>query len=185
MSDQTDALLDALRQSGEANASARAALAFTGDGSVDAERERLRAEVATTLARSVRPTDRPVARWLLEQEVAAHEARGEGANEPLYTLVAVVARFAQPADALLIWRAHEATPQTRMGIDVEQLGRLGLAATRAELERLTQQPGQVADEAQQALYWLDDGAASGAFDDLAGYFLWADERFGLTVSGPT
>lgn len=185
MNEQAETLLAALRQTGEAGADARAALAYTGDGAVDAERERLRAAVVATLAGSVRPTDLPVARWLLEQEIATHNARGEGAREELYTLVAVVARFAQPSDALLIWRAREATPQTHIGIDVEQLGRLGLTATRAELERVAQQAGKVAAEAQQALYWLDDGAASGAFDDLAGYFLWADERFGLTVSGPT
>jgi hypothetical protein len=150
-----------------------------------AERARLRAEVAQALGRDLRPTDRPLARWLLEQEIAAHMARGVGASEALYTLVATVARFAQPADAPLIWRARQVTPETRTGVDVEQLVRAGVAATRTTLERMAAQPGAQADEARQALGWLDDGATAGAFDDLAGYFLWADERFGLTISGPT
>lgn len=180
------ALLVALRQrEGQAAATARAALAHTDTPPEQADRERLRADVAVALASGLSPADRPIARWLLEQEIAAHEARGAGASEALYRLVAAVARFAQPDDALLLWRARQATPETRMGVDVEQLGRAGLEATRATLAEIAMRPGAQAADAQQALHWLEESAAAGAFDDLAGYFLWADERFGLTVSGPT
>lgn len=188
-SEQTEALLAALRQSAgqatEVAAHARATLAQAGDPSQQAARERLRADVVRALASDLLPSDRPVAVWLLAEEIAAHEARGVGASEALYTLIAAVARFAQPADALLMWRARQATPETRAGVDAEQFGRLGLDAARAELTRIASEPGQLADEAREALRWLDDAATEGAFDDLAGYFLWADERFGLVVSGPT
>ena len=188
-SEQVVALLAALRQlaghPSSATAQARATLAHAGNASTQAERERLRAEVAAALARDLQPSDRPVAAWLLAEEIAAHEARGHGASEALYTLIAAVARFGQPADALLLWRAHQATPETRAGVDAEQFGRLGLESARAQLARLATEPSPHADEARQALQWMDAAAAEGVFDDLAGYFLWADERFGLTTSGPT
>lgn len=186
MTTDHDALLAALRQGDDQAASeAWAALAHTGAPPDQTTCDQLRAEVAAALAGDLHASDRPLARWLLEQEIAAHEARGAGASEALYTLVAVVARFAQPSDALLLWRARQATPETRIGVDAEQFGRLGIADTRAALEGIAAQPDSQVEQARQALAWLDAAAAAGAFADLVGYFLWADERFGLTVSGPT
>ena len=188
-SEQAEAVLAALRlsmgQSAEGAAEARAMLAQAGDPSQRAARERLRAEVAAALTSDLLPSDHPVAVWLLAEEIKAHEARGAGASEALYTLVAVVARFAQPADALALWRAREATPETRLGVDVEQFGRLGLTETRAALDLIAAQSGAQSGQAHQALAWLEASARAGVFDDLIGYFFWADERFGLTVSGPT
>lgn len=188
-SEQAEAVLAALRlsmgQSAEGAAEARAMLAQAGDPSQRAARERLRAEVAAALTSDLLPSDHPVAVWLLAEEIKAHEARGAGASEALYMLIAAVARFAQPADALLLWRARQATPETQAGVDAEQFGRLGLAAVRERLTGLASEPGPQADEAARALQWLDAAAKEGAFDDLAGYFLWADERFGLATSGPT
>lgn len=155
--------------------SGREVVAYGGDETA-AARERLRAEVAAALALDLRPTDRPLALWLLAQEIEAHEARGVGASEALYTLVAVVARFGQPEDAPLLWRAREATEETRAGVDVEQFARLGIAEARAALAHAGD---------GRALAWLDEASKVGAFGDLPGYFLWADERFGLAVSGPT
>lgn len=188
--ERAGALLGALRQGASpAAGAARARLAFAGAAAERDGRGGLRAEVASELAASLGPADESLTRWLLEQEIAAHEASGVGASEALYTLVAAMARFGRPEDALLIWRAREATPETRAGIDVEQLARAGVASTRAALERLARpgdtRPDTRADAARRALDWLKAGAAEGAFDDLPEYFLWADERFGLTVSGPT
>lgn len=187
-SDRAIATLEALRERSslqEIRSAARQELAYLG---VDAEtpvRERLRAEVAAALALDLRPADHPIARWLLEQESAAHEARGVGASEALYTLVAAVARFAHPEDAFLLWRAREATDDTRAGVDVEQFARLGVAEARATLMARSQQTDPDAESAARAVQWLDEAASDGAFADLPGYFLWADERFGLRVSGPT
>ena len=150
-----------------------------------ATRAALRAEVARELAGSLRPGDRPLARWLLEQEIAAHEAAGRGASETLYTLIAVVARYADPDDVLLLWRARNATPQTRAGVDVEQVTRAGVERVRRRLRALVSRGGPRAMEAAEALEWLEQGLAAGAGDDLAGYFAWADERFGVRVCGPT
>lgn len=184
--ERAGALLGALRQSASPTAStARARLAFAGEQAERDGRGSLRAEVASELAATLGPADEALTRWLLEQETAAHAARGAGASEALYTLVAALARFGRPEDALLIWRAREATPETRGGVDVEQLARAGVAATRAALEQLVGRGDAQSDAARRALGWLDAGAAAGAFDDLPGYFLWADERFGLSVSGPT
>jgi len=145
----------------------------------------MRAAVTALLAASLRPMDRPIVRELLEQEVAAHEAAGSGASETLYTLVAAVARYADPDDTLLLWRARQATPETRAGMDIEQFARAGVERVRRRLNTLAHAPEPRARDARQALAWLESGLASGALDDLPGYFAWADERFGLHISGPT
>lgn len=191
MTDKAERLLEALRQpdaiaeSAGSEASARAQLVFASAEAESPDRERLRGDVAAALGLSLRPTDRAIARWLLQQEIAAHEARGQGASEALYTLVAAVARFARADDALLIWRARQATPETREGVDVEQMARAGPDAVRTALTRIVERAGAQRDDARQALAWLEDGASVGAFADLPTYFLWADERFGLLISGPT
>jgi hypothetical protein len=145
----------------------------------------IRADVTRLLAGSVTPTDHAVANWLLGAETDALTAAGSGTSEALYTLVALVARFGDPRDALLVWRARQATPETQAGVDVEQMARLGLDGVRRYLCRLRDENGPVASEAGAALAWLNEGERDGAFGDLAGYFAWSDERFGVTVSGPT
>ncbi len=168
-------LLD-LRAGGEAAQSARQII--SADTSI-------RAEVTRLLAGSVTPADHALAGWLLRTETEALMSTGSGESEALYTLVALVARFADPHDALLIWRARQATPETQSGVDVEQMARLGLDGVRRYLSRLHDENGPEASEAAVALAWLDEGERDGAFADLAGYFAWSDERFGITVSGPT
>ncbi len=175
-------LLEGLRAGGHAAYHARSRLAHVAG---DRDRAALRAEVARMLAQSLRPTDHRITRWLVEQETAALRAVGRGESEALYTLVAAVARFARPEDALLIWRAREATPETRVGVDVEQLARAGAEAVRRYLRSIVEGAGSQARGAANALAWLEEGLTAGVFMDLAAYFAWADERFGLHVSGPT
>lgn len=146
---------------------------------------RTRADVTSLLAGSLRPGDHAPARRLLEVEISSLMAAGAGATETLYTLVAVIARYADPADALLIWRARMATPETRAGLDVEQMARAGVADVRGRLAEMARGAAAQAHEAAAALQWVEAGAATGAFDDLPGYFAWSDERYGLHVSGPT
>ena len=88
---------------------------------------------------------------------------GSGESEALYTLVALVARFADPHDALLIWRARQATPETQAGVDVEQMARLGLDGVRRYLSRVRDANGPEASEAEAALAWLNEGERDGAF----------------------
>ncbi|MFI5271491.1 MAG: hypothetical protein ACHQ4H_00485 [Ktedonobacterales bacterium] len=181
-----DAALAALRLGGDAAAASRTLLAHSADDAdMAASAAGLRAAVAPQLAGSLRPADRDIARWLLEQEIAVHESAGHGASETLYTLVAAVARYADPDDVLLLWRARNATPQTRAGVDVEQLARPGVERVRRRLATLARTGNPQSAAAAQALDWLESGLAGGAGDDLPGYFAWADERFGLHVSGPT
>lgn len=180
-----DELLAALRAGGEDAEAAREKLASIPNATDSAERTALRAEVARELVGSLRPGDRGLARWLLEQEIAAHEAASHGASETLYTLIAAVARYADPDDVLLLWRARNATLQTREGVDVEQVTRAGVERVRRRLRTLMGRGGPRAQEAAEALEWLEQGLAAGAGDDLAGYFAWADERFGVRVCGPT
>jgi hypothetical protein len=168
-------LLD-LRAGGEMAQSARQAIAADGT---------TRTEVTQLLAGSVTPADHALARWLVRTETDTLTAVGSGESEALYTLVALVARFADPRDALLLWRARQATLDTQVGVDVEQMARLGLDGVRRSLSRMRDANGPEAGEAAAALDWLDAGERDGAFADLAGYFAWSDERFGVTVSGPT
>jgi hypothetical protein len=164
---------------------ARLRRAHGGDPEGDALRALLRTEVVQELAAHILPTDRPLVRWLLEQEVACLRAIGHGVTETLYTLVAALARFGQPEDALLLWRAREATPETRSGVDVEQLLRAGPERVRIYLRGRADGKELIVREARAALDWIEAGIAAGAADELPGYFHWADERFGLRVSGPT
>lgn len=183
-----DVLLADLRAGGRRAEAARAWLAFPSRDASAKIHERAaarRAEVATLLAASLRPGDTLIARWLLEQEIAAHEAAGRGASETLFTLVAAVARYADPDDVLLLWRARQATAETRAGVDVEQAFRGGVERVRRRLQTLIRQQGARTREAAEALEWLESGVSQGAAEDLPGYFAWADERFGLHISGPT
>lgn len=174
------ALLEHLRAGGDAADAARARLAAGAR-----QGDELRAGVASALVADLRPSDRPITHWLLEQETAAHAARGAGATEALYALLAALARFGQPSDVLPLWRARQATAETRAGVDAEQFARLGLSATRALLGDLARAGGPDAADARAALDWLDEAQAAGAFADLPAYFAWSDERYGIHISGPT
>lgn len=177
------ALLEYLRVGGDEADAARARLAAGAR-----QGDTLRAQVTSVLAADLRPSDRPIARWLLEEETAAHEARGAGASEALYTLIAALARFGQPSDVVALWRARQATAETRAGVDAEQCARAGLDETRALLAGLARAGGAEAAEAAEAraaLGWLDEAQAAGAFDDLPAYFTWSDERYGIHITGPT
>jgi len=156
-----------------------------GDSNGATLRAAMRAELTQELAAQVVSTDRPLVRRLLEQEVMYLRASGHGVTETLYTLVAALARFGQPDDTLTLWRAREATPETQSGVDVEQFLRAGIDLVRAHLRNLASDEAMEASEAQAAREWIEAGVAAGAADDLPGYFYWADERFGLQVSGPT
>lgn len=147
-----------------------------------------RAEITEALLADLRPSDHTVAVWLLEQEIAAIRAiRTIGAvpAETLYRLIAAVARFAQPEDALLIWRAAQTTAETRVGVDVEQALRAGPEAVLRVLRQRIAEGSPHAEDAAAALAWVQEGIASGAANDLPAYFAWSDERFGLHISGPT
>ena len=59
-----------------------------------------------------------------------------------YLLVAALARFGRPGRRDLLWRAREATPETRAGVDVEQLARAGVERVRARLAALARAGGE-------------------------------------------
>ncbi|HEX5547896.1 MAG TPA: hypothetical protein VFX24_10820 [Ktedonobacterales bacterium] len=144
-----------------------------------------RAAVTEALLADLRPGDHALAIWLLHRELDALGAAGALAPETLYRLIAAVARFARPDDALLIWRAAQATPETRVGVDVEQALRAGPEVVLRALVRRAAHGEADADDAAAALAWVRAGLTAGAGDDLPAYFAWSDERFGLHVSGPT
>lgn len=146
-----------------------------------------RAAITLALLADLQPGDHALALWLLEQEIAAgaQSSTGPMETETLYRLIAAVARFARPEDAVRIWRAAQTTPETRAGVDVEQALRAGPEATLRALRRLSAGSGAQAEDAAAALAWIETGVAEGAASDLPAYFAWSDERFGLHVSGPT
>lgn len=161
------------------------ALAHAPDPTERQAHSALRAKVTRALATTISPFDHAATEWLLREEIADAEAAGQGATESLYTLVAALARFARPEDVPLLWRARQATPEARAGVDVEQLLRAGPEAVRAYLRRSARGTDQAARDAAEALAWIEEGLAAGAGDGLPAYFTWSDERFGLHVSGPT
>jgi hypothetical protein len=147
------------------------------------------AAVARELLADLQPGDHALAVWLLERAIAGAAAElipdDPDALETLYGLVAVVARFAHPEDALLIWRASQATAETRDGVDVEQTLRADPDAVMRTLRRMSAANGQQGQDAAMALAWIQQGIAEGAANDLSSYFAWSDERFGLYVTGAT
>ncbi len=165
-------VLAALRQGGAGDdAAAREALqADAGDAAAG-----LRGQVTAGLIAALLPTDHAIVRWLLAQEVESLARRGRGASDALYLLVAACARFGDPEDALLLWRAYAATPETQATVDVEHLARAGVERVRRALgERASAGPQRA--EAAAALRWFEEGVAAGALDDLASYFAWSDEQ---------
>lgn len=168
------------------NAAATSDLSRLRAGERPADRDATwRAAVAQALLADLRPGDHALAVWLLEGEIAALRQSGAGDLETLYRLIAAVARFARPDDALLIWRASQATPEARLGVDVEQALRAGPEAVTRTLQRLKAGSDSQGEDAAAALAWVEAGIAGGAASDLPGYFAWSDERFGLHISGPT
>lgn len=155
--------------------------------SVDARKEftQWRTAIAHALLADLRPGDHTPMVWLLEQERADIASGNTTDVELLYRLIAATARFAQPEDALLIWRAAQTTDETRIGVDVEQALRAGTEAVLRRLEWLATSNDAQAKDAQAALAWVREGIANGAANDLPAYFAWSDERFGLHISGPT
>jgi hypothetical protein len=166
-----------LRAGGADELAARRLLA-AGDPEADA----LRAQVASELATTLRARDRATTRWLLAEETAALAARGDE-SETFYTLIAALARFGQPSDALALWRARETSAATRIGVDAEQFARAGWTATRDWLASVMRGGGSEAAEARAALAWLDRAAAEGRFGNLPEYFAWSDQRYSVQVSG--
>jgi hypothetical protein len=120
----------------------------------------LRAQVTERLIASFLPTDHATVGWLPAEEGAALAGAGHGATKALYLLVAACARFGDPDDALLLWQAYAATPETRATLDVEHLARAGVERVRRALGA----------QATEALRWFEQGVASGALDNLASYF---------------
>jgi hypothetical protein len=173
-------LLAALRQGSATAVTAREALSAAAGA---ADSATLRAWVTEQLITSLLPTDHLAVRWLLAEEVAALAGMGHGATETLYLLVAACARFGDPEDALLLWQAHAATPETRATVDVEHLARAGVERVRRALEARAA-AGLERDQAAAALRWFEEGVDSGALDDLASYFAWSDEQFGLVTGAP-
>jgi hypothetical protein len=154
-------------------------------GDARKEYSRSRTAVAHALLADLRPGDHAPMAWLLEQERGDIASGNTTDVELLYRLIAGVARFAHPEDALLIWRAAQTSDETRIGVDVEQALRAGPEAVLRTLERLAMSDSAQAEDARAALAWVREGIANGAASDLPAYFAWSDERFGLHVSGPT
>ena len=185
MSTWAHRLLSELRSGEDAGGAAHKALGVApGPEGVDAHAD-ARALVVDALLEALGPNDHGVAAWLLEQEVAAHRAAGYGAGQTLVALVAAVARFGHPEDALLLWRAWAATLDTGDAVEVEHLGRAGVERVLDWLTRASETGGPAAAEAHAALAWLERGMADGAFDNLAAYFAWSDEANGLGTYAPT
>ncbi|HEV2237932.1 MAG TPA: hypothetical protein VGR57_14830, partial [Ktedonobacterales bacterium] len=180
MDQEPSHLLAALRQGGAAADAAREMLRAAASAGAAAA---LRARVTDALIAALLPSDHAVVAWLLGEEIATLARQGHGATDALYLLVAACARFGNADDALLLWRAYTATPETRATVDVEHLARAGVERVRATLGALAA-AGPQRTEAAAALAWFEQGVASGALDDLAGYFAWSDEQYGLVAGAP-
>jgi hypothetical protein len=108
------------------------------------------------------PSDLPVIRELLVSETQA-ESQQQGAGDTELMKLCCVQLFGQGdlQDALLIWRAKNASMDAACAVDIQLLCGAGLSATKEYLARSTDQ------NAAAALQYLRECEAAGAFDDFS------------------
>jgi hypothetical protein len=132
-----------------------------------------RAALVAALARDLQDGDRPLLRFLLEQEVQRAAADPfQGIGDALHTVAALVARARDPGDLLLLARAKAASFDTACGLDVELLWSAGHDAAPAALAALP------ADDQRWvgAFMYDDDGAPAVSQGDMARW--WAHHEAG-------
>jgi hypothetical protein len=140
----------------------------------DDQNAAFRASVLKVLSKNLSQEDRPLIRFLLEQEIVFHE-NAWGIFESIRLCGTLLFLLAQMEDVHLLWEAKSVNFDTMSGFDIQLLVGAGVAPTLAYLQ-------QVEEEwAEDARIYLEECQQAGDFQNLERY----REGLRTSLSGPT
>lgn len=123
----------------------------------------LRVSVLGELYKTLSLTDRPLIRFLLEQEMTCRENDYETDIEGIHLCGFLLFLLAQLEDVELLWQAKTTNFDTMCGFDIQFLVGAGVSPTVAYLHSIQQ------DWAKKARTYIEHCQRSGGFSDLEGY----------------
>lgn len=133
----------------------------------------LRAHVLQALQNTLSLNDRPLIRFLMEQEIVCRQNDIETEDESIHYGGFLLFLLGQVEDVELLWRAKNANFDTACGFDGECLLGAGVASTLVYLSSIEQEWGQ---KARSYIEWAQQG---GSLSDLESYRNWKYQYFGL------
>jgi hypothetical protein len=133
-----------------------------------------RVSVLRALAKNFSQEDRPLIRFLLEQEIAFHE-NSWGIFESIRLCGALLFLLAQVEDVGLLWEAKTANFDTMSGFDIQLLVGAGVIPTLAYLQQIEE------EWAEDARLYLEECQQAGDFQHVERY----REGLRASLSGPT
>ncbi|GHO93438.1 hypothetical protein KSF_034860 [Reticulibacter mediterranei] len=137
----------------------------------DDQNAAFRSSVLKALSKKFSQEDRPLIRFLLEQEIVYHE-NAWGIFESIRFCGALLFLLAQVEDVCLLWEAKTVNFDTMCGFDVQFLVGAGVAPTLAYLQHIKE------EWAEDARIYLEECQQAGDFQNLERY------REGLRASLP-
>jgi hypothetical protein len=96
--------------------------------------ELLREQIARVLNKDLQPNDHALIRYILLQEMQAHQHVGEEMTENLRRCAYLLYRLGNVEDSILLWKAKNINFDTYCGLDIQFLVGAGLTETLAYLE---------------------------------------------------
>jgi len=128
----------------------------------DDQNAAFRASVLKALSKKNSQEDRPLIRFLLEQEIVYHE-NAWGIFESIRLCGTLLFLLAQVEDVHLLWEAKTANFDTMSGFDVQLLVGAGVAPTLAYLQQIEE------EWAEDARIYLEECQQAGDFQNLERY----------------
>jgi hypothetical protein len=128
----------------------------------DDQNAAFRTSVLKALAKNFSQEDRPLIRFLLEQEIAYHE-NSWGSFESIRLCGVLLFLLAQVEDVCLLWEAKTANFDTMCGFDIQFLVGAGVAPTLAYLQHVEE------EWAEDARVYLEECQQAGDFQNLERY----------------
>jgi hypothetical protein len=123
------------------------------------EHQDFRFQVTRELYRTLRPTDRTSAQFLLKQEIEAHRGAWS-VHDSIVLCAGILFELGQPEDALLIWEAKRATWDTDCSIPIGLLVGAGVDRT------LHYWRSQSSPEANDFIKFVTEAAYAGEFGEI-------------------
>jgi hypothetical protein len=128
----------------------------------DDQNAAFRSSVLKALSKNFSQEDRPLIRFLLEQEIVYHE-NAWGIFESIRFCGALLFLLAQVEDVCLLWEAKTVNFDTMCGFDVQFLVGAGVAPTLAYLQQIEE------EWAGDARAYLEECQQAGDFQNLECY----------------
>ncbi|SRR5579884_1412395 len=123
----------------------------------------LRARVLDALQNTLSLKDRPLVRFLMEQEIACHQDEVETDSDSIHHCGFLLFLLGQLEDVELLWRAKRASFDTWCGFDIQFLVGAGVAPTLSYLQDIQEK------WARHAKSYIEECQAAGDFRHLERY----------------